>query len=151
MKNDKPLDIVHKDDKNIAIVLVGINEKSKTHLNKGIIAIEKTNNVQELVEIYNSADVFVNPTREDNYPTVNMEAIACGLPVITFDTGGSFEMLNDEIGIKVKVDDFSSLSKAIDKVLFESKLYSDKCVHHAKINYNKDIKFMEYINLYEKQ
>ena len=48
-----------------------------------IIGIEKTKNVVELAKIYSAADVFFNPTYEDNYPTVNLEAEACGLPVIT--------------------------------------------------------------------
>lgn len=56
-----------------------------------IICIARTNTVMELVKIYSAADVFVNPTYEDNYPTVNLEAQACGTPVITYDTGGCKE------------------------------------------------------------
>ena len=48
---------------------------------------------KELAEIYTSADVFVNPTYEDNYPTVNLEARACGTKVITYNTGGCSETL----------------------------------------------------------
>ena len=58
-----------------------------------IITFKKTNNQRELAELYSSSDYFVNPTYEDNYPTVNLEAIACGCFVITYDTGGSKETL----------------------------------------------------------
>ena len=59
-----------------------------------IICIPRTNSPQELAAIYTTADVFVNPTYEDNYPTVNLEAQACGTRVITYDTGGCRETLN---------------------------------------------------------
>ncbi|RGW78527.1 glycosyltransferase [Faecalibacterium prausnitzii] len=59
-----------------------------------IICIPRTNSPQELAAIYTTADVFVNPTYEDNYPTVNLEAQACGTRVVTYDTGGCRETLN---------------------------------------------------------
>ena len=71
------------------IVLVGLSSKQKKGLKKGIIGIEKTENIEELIDIYSSADIFVNPTLEDNFPTTNLEALACGTPVITFKTGGA--------------------------------------------------------------
>ncbi|PJN80969.1 hypothetical protein CWE04_06000 [Thomasclavelia cocleata] len=73
------------------IVLIGLNKKQIKILPKNIIGISRTENIQELVKWYSVAEVFFNPTLEDNYPTVNLEAIACGTPVITFDIGGSPE------------------------------------------------------------
>ena len=81
----KELDEIYK------IVIVGVTEEQKTKLPNNILSITRTNNVKELVEIYSSADVFLNPTLEDNFPTTNLEAIACGTDIITFDTGGSSE------------------------------------------------------------
>lgn len=75
------------------IVLVGLTQKQISSLSGNIIGISRTNNVQELVEIYSAADVFLNPTLEDNYPTVNLEAQACGTYIITFDSGGSKETI----------------------------------------------------------
>ncbi len=78
-------------DEKYAFVIVGrIQEKAKVDLGKSIY-IEHTDNVSELAEIYSSADYFFNPTKEDNYPTVNLEACACGTPVISYKTGGSPE------------------------------------------------------------
>lgn len=78
------------------IVLVGVSKEQIVGLPKNVIGIERTNNAAELAEIYTAADVFVNPTYEDNYPTVNLEAQACGTPVITYRTGGSIESVPDE-------------------------------------------------------
>lgn len=78
-------------DEEYQIVLIGVTEKQKKIFPKNITGILKTNSVKELVEWYSVADIFINPTLEDNYPTTNLEAIACGTPVVTFDTGGSVE------------------------------------------------------------
>ncbi len=80
-------------DDSYRIVLVGVTKKQKRTLPERMIGIERTNSKQELAEIYTSADVFVNLTYEDNYPTVNLEAEACGTPVITYDTGGCRETI----------------------------------------------------------
>lgn len=73
------------------IVLVGLTDCQIASLPPGIIGIARTNSAAELAEIYSVADWFFNPTHEDNYPTVNLEARACGCKVVTYDTGGSSE------------------------------------------------------------
>ncbi len=83
-------------DENYKIILVGVTAKQKKKLPKNILAIERTNNVKELAEIYTMADVFLNPTYQDTYPTVNIEAQACGTPVITYRTGGSVESVPEQ-------------------------------------------------------
>lgn len=83
-------------DENYKIVLVGVTVKQKKELPKNILAIERTNNVQELAEVYTASDVLFNPTYEDNYPTVNLEAQSCGTPVVTYRTGGSIESVPEK-------------------------------------------------------
>lgn len=73
------------------IVLVGLSQEQIGALPEGILGIARTDSVAQMAELYSLADVFVNPTYEDNYPTTNLEAIACGTPVITYRTGGSPE------------------------------------------------------------
>ena len=80
-----------KIDNEYIIILVGLSQKQINRLPDGIIGISRTDSVQELAELYNLADIFINPTYEDNYPTTNLEAIACGTPVLTYYTGGSPE------------------------------------------------------------
>jgi glycosyltransferase involved in cell wall biosynthesis len=86
------------------IVLVGLSEAQMEDLRKkgsDILGIPRTNSVSEIVEIYSAADVFVNPTYEDTFPTVNMEAEACGTPVITYDTGGCRETLRSDKSVVI--------------------------------------------------
>lgn len=106
--------LIDKLPKEYQIVVVGVTKKQKEKLPEEILAITRTNNVQELAAIYTAADVFVNTTYEDNYPTVNLEAQACGTPVITYATGGSVEsVLEENI---VEVGNLEALSKRIQEV-----------------------------------
>lgn len=94
------------------IVLVGVTKEQVAFLPDTMVTIEKTDNPKELAAWYTLADVFMNPTLEDNYPTTNLEAIACGTPVITYDTGGSAESAG-MFGISVLKKDIEQLAKAI--------------------------------------
>lgn len=98
-------------DDRFAIVLVGLDKEQLSELPKRIIGIERTNSVKELAEIYSAADVFLNLTYRDNYPTVNLEALACGTPVITYDTGGSSECLDGENGRSFEKGDIDGVIK----------------------------------------
>ncbi len=134
---------------NYKIVLVGTNEKSDLQLPDGIISIHRTQNQQELAEIYTAADVFVNPTREENYPTVNMEAIACGTPVVTFKTGGSPEMLDETCGSVVECDDINALEKEIIRICTDKPYSKENCIKKSK-GFDKNERFKEYLDLYER-
>lgn len=73
--------------------ITGEKANGYKHENAAIICIQKTNNPIQLAQLYTAADVFINPTHEDNYPTVNLEAQACGTPIITYDIGGCRETI----------------------------------------------------------
>lgn len=130
------------------IVLVGA-DSSQDKIPSNITCIKRTQNQQELAEIYSMADVFVNPTREENYPTVNMEALACGTPVLTFRTGGSPEMLDETCGVVVECDDIDALEKKIIRICEDKPYSKEACLNKAK-DFDKDDRFKEYLNLYER-
>ena len=131
------------------IVLVGLTEKQINQIPENIIGITRTSNVEELVDIYSSADVFVNPTLEDNFPTTNLEALACGTPVVTFDTGGSPESIDEISGSIVYEKDSISLYQTIQAIKNKRiENISQYCTKTAMKHYNKAIKFNEYIYLY---
>lgn len=102
-------------DKSYKIVLVGVTPEQAKVLPKNILSIHRTNNQQELAEIYTTADVFLNLTYEDNYPTVNLEAQACGTPVLTYRTGGSVESV-EEANI-IEVGDLVGAVRRIEQVI----------------------------------
>lgn len=80
---------------NYKIVLVGLNKRQMKNLPDNVLGLAKTESAEQLAEIYTTADVFVNLSYEENYPTVNLEAQACGTPVIAYDTGGMGETLDE--------------------------------------------------------
>lgn len=117
-------------DDDYRIVIIGASHKQQESFNNKMIGIDKTHDINELVDWYNVADVFVNPTLEDNYPTTNLEAIACGTPVITFNTGGSPESAL-KYGEMVEKKNIKKLKQAIVKVIqnppIKEKFVLSKC------------------------
>lgn len=138
-----------KDLPKYQIVLVGITDNLKKILPSCIKIVERTNDKEELARIYSYADVFVNPTLEDNFPTVNIEALACGTPVVTYNTGGSAEIIDESCGCVVEVGNYNELKKTIIYVISNAPYTTDNCVKRAQ-KYNKNNKIKEYIQLYDK-
>lgn len=133
------------------LVIVGVKKEQQNLFTKNnCITIERTNNVQELAEYYSAADVFINPTLEDNFPTTNIESLACGTPVVTFKTGGSVESVSPETGVIVEKHDLVGLINAC-RIIFQKgkEWYTERCTECAKLNYNKQIQYMKYIDLYK--
>lgn len=129
------------------IVLVGGNEQTDRELPENVISIHRTQNQRELAAIYSAADVFVNPTREEILGLVNLEALACGTPVITFESGGSPECIDSSCGMVVLRDDVDALQDAIVHVVEEQPFSHDACLERAQ-KYAQAERFEEYVTLY---
>lgn len=130
------------------IVIIGKNNDKELVNNSKLIHIERTEDRIELAKWYTLADVFVNPTIGDNFPTVNIEALACGTPVVTFNTGGSPESIG-HCGFVVYNKDAENLKIGIETVLSKD-ITSNECTEQAKL-YNKYERYNEYINLFLKK
>lgn len=143
------IELAKRLDKKYRIVLVGLSKEQIAALPQNIIGIERTSSAEELAKYYSMADIFVNPTREDNFPTVNLEALACETPVITFDTGGSPEILNINCGMKTKGNNAEGILACIYEISKRLKSI-DACRRHADL-FDKDKLFLEYIKLYFKK
>lgn len=129
------------------IILVGLSQEQISKLPEGIVGIQRTENVSQLVELYSTADVFVNPTLEDNFPTTNLEALACGTPVITYRTGGSPEAIDNRTGSVIDYRDVEALAAKIQEFC-ETPLSVDDCRMRAEKYFDKTKVYEEYINLY---
>lgn len=127
------------------ITLVGLTPKQIKALPEGIEGIERTANRAELARLYSRAAVFVNPTYEDNFPTVNLEALACGTPVVTYHTGGSPEAIDDATGIVVEQGDIAGLARAIEAA---AGLSPQACRERAEKCFDARERYAEYVNLY---
>ena len=128
------------------IVLVGLNDEQLASLPDNIIGIGHTDSVQELAALYSMADIYVNLTLEDTFPTTNIEALACGTPVITYRSGGSAESIDDTCGIAVERNSVQGVLAAIDTIISQKGIaYTrEDCVRHAML-YDKEERFEEYI------
>ncbi len=129
------------------IVMVGTDPKRRRALPPGIIGIDRTNSVRELAEIYSAADVFVNPTLDDNYPTVNLEALVCGTPVVTYRTGGSPESVGEGCGTVVEQGDYDGLARAITDCAKQPPDREHIAAYASQ--FAREAKFGEYIALYQ--
>ena len=130
-----------------SITLVGLTRKQIKGLPDGIRGIERTQNVEELVALYSEADVFVNLTYSDNFPTTNIEALACGTPVITYNTGGSPEAIDKGTGIVVECGNITDLVDSI-KSLKNNPLDSSTCRRRAEEFFDRNKCFENYFHLY---
>ena len=132
-------------DESLQLIVVGVTEKQKNELAKHTVAFTRTNDREELAELYSNATVFFNPTYEDNYPTVNLEAAACHTPIVTYDTGGSPEVFH-----------FGDWGQIIEKKDYQALLCFVKMVFRKQINFSFDnVKMLsekrmvnEYLQLY---
>jgi glycosyltransferase involved in cell wall biosynthesis len=133
------------------IVLVGLKQEQLKAIPDTIRKVLRTENVNELAELYRKADVFLNLTWEDNYPTTNLEAQACGTPVISYQTGGSSESIVSGVtGEIVPAGNMAQLMAQIDKVCGNREAYSLAAERHAHSNFDKHSLFEKYIDIYRR-
>lgn len=143
--------IAPKLNKDYQIVLIGgISMERQEKLKKiGILCTGKTSSTEEMIAWYQIATVFVNPTLADNFPTTNIEALASGTPVITFNTGGSPEAIDDKTGIVVEKEDLNGLLSAIERIAKNPSNYTkENCLSRAEFFSEKQ--YIEYYKLYLK-
>lgn len=137
---------------NEIIILIGqMSESISAQLPNSIITLSRTDSQNVLTELYSEALALVNPTWQDNYPTVNLEAMSCGTPVITYRTGGSIEAITEETGFIVEQGDVQGLLNCVRKIEKDGKeQYSSKCRERALKNFRKKDRYEEYLELYNK-
>ena len=134
-----------------AIILLGLNEKQIADLPDGIIGLSRTDSTEELAALYSMADVYVNLTLEDTFPTTNLEALACGTPVVTYKAGGSPESIDETCGEVVDRNSVQGVVAAIEKIKAAgaSCYTTEMCLRRAQL-YSREYRFLEYIqNVYE--
>lgn len=131
-------------DDSYKIVVVGVTAKQKKELPQNIISILRTESLKELAGLYSTADVLFNPTKDDNFPTVNIESLACGTPVISYGAGGSAEAFDETCGKEITHKDVLYTMEKLRDANFSK----DMCVLRAE-KYDSKTKYEEYIKLYE--
>ena len=129
------------------IFVVGLSKKQVEELPQNMIGITRTNNIQELADIYSMSDMYMNLTYEDTFPTTNLEALACGTPVLTYQTGGCPEAIDEKSGVVVKCGDLDEVERLILNGIY-SKFDRTDCVNRGR-KFDKNSRYKEYLELYE--
>jgi putative colanic acid biosynthesis glycosyltransferase len=138
--------LLHPD---IDILLTGLTPQQSKNLDPGIKSIPRTEDLSELAALYASASVYVNPTYSDNFPATNIEALACGTPVVAYNTGGCREIISINCGSVVPKGDIPGLHQAVMQVMGNDKdYYINQCRARAVENYDKRVRFADYLGLY---
>lgn len=134
----------------VKIVLVGLNETMcKTAKKYGIIGIGRTDNINDLVAIYNKASIVMNLSREETFGLTTVEGFACGTPSIVYDSTASPELITTDTGVIVESGDIEGVAKAVTNLLAKEK--SKVACRELAIGYfNKEDRYKEYVNLYSK-
>ena len=134
----------------LSVVLVGLSEAQIAELPRGVVGIRHTESIEELAALYSAADLFFNPTYEDNFPTVNIESLACGTPVCTYRTGGSPEAVDGSTGFVVEQGELDGVLSAIAEIRSRGKAaYSSACRARALACFDKRERWADYLSLYE--
>lgn len=133
-------------EKEYQIVLVGTDEKTEKLLPESVIAVRRTQNLSELAGIYTAADVFANPTREEVFGLVNVEALSCGTPVVTFETGGSPECCDRTCGTVVPRNDIDAMERELIRICRDRPFDEDLCRIRAQ-RFGNDRQMLAYREL----
>lgn len=131
--------------------LVVVGKRPSGHrFPRNVVCLERTADAAALAALYTEAVALVNPTWQDNYPTVNMEAIACGTPVVSYRTGGSPESITPRTGRVVEQGDVEGLAEALHAIRRQGKEhFSEACRSYALAHFRAQDRFNDYIQLYE--
>lgn len=120
------------------------------NLPDNIITYGYTKNREELAQLYTMVDVFANVTREDSLSLINVEAQACGTPVVTFNQTGPKETVDDINSFNVPVGDVHKLYEAVQKVRKQTTEDTvTQCVQFVHEKYEVYNTYKKYIELYK--
>lgn len=135
---------------NTKIILIGLSVRQQIGLPSSIIGFKRIKSRDRLRQLYSKALALVNLTYEDTFPTVNLEALACGTPVITYNSGGSPESVCKETGVVIPKGRYDMIGGALDMLnQTDREILAIKCRKRAEEHYNHKKQFDQYIDLYK--
>lgn len=144
---DTMIEISRRMDNKYQVVLVGLPDEKIADIPRNVIAFPKIKNQKELAKIYSAADIFLQPTMEDTSPIVNLEALACGTPIITYRTDGSPESIDETCGRVVERGDIDGMIAAIKEQAETHAMTEKACVARAQ-NFTQEKMCERYFTLY---
>lgn len=132
------------------IILVGLDQKQISKLPSNIIGLKRTENISELVELYSSADLFVNFSMEETFGLTTAESMACGTPALVYDSTVCPEIVTEKTGFVIAPHNIDRALKAIQQLkLVGKQYYGNNCRSYILENFRKEDKYKEYAALYQ--
>ena len=132
------------------VILVGLSQKQISQLPPNIIGLQKTENVEELVNLYSSADLFMNFSVEETFGLTTVESMACGTPALVYNSTACPEIVTEETGFIIEphsIDEALNVIKHIKSV--GKQYYADNCRSYVLKKFRKEDKYKEYVALYQ--
>ena len=139
----------HMINKSCVLVVIGLRMEQKLRFSKDTIFISHIESKQEMSDVYSAADVFLNLSLEDTFPTVNLEAQACGCPVITYQTGGCPETVSRSTGIVVEKGNLISVLQNINDLQAKKTTFQKSECEKWAAGFSLDHMCNEYMKLYQ--
>lgn len=135
---------------NITFILIGVNKEIKSETTN-LLMFPRIENQNELAEYYSLADLFIICSKSENFPTVCLEALSCGTPIIGFDTGGTKETAPSPLGTFVPYNDTTALKKELLTKIHMKDELTRQCRDYALKNYHSSIMAEKYFNIYKQE
>ena len=142
---------IAKDMPEAAVVLVG-NQPKNAEYPPNVITIAFTDSKEELAELYSAADVFFNPSKQETFGLVSGEALACGTPLVVYNTTACPEFTTEYTGVVMEKS--SDVTEAVKAMLEKNNKYGRdfvrlKCREFVELNFNMEKNFDKYIELFD--
>ena len=137
-------------DERYLIVLVGLNPKDIKSLPKNILAIPRTSDIRELAVLYTRAEAVLSLSKAETFGLTLVEGQACGTPSIGYNATAIKEIITDKTGLKVEPGNIDNVVNAVHRITQEKLFLPEICRQQVVENFNQDIQFSKYIDIYEK-
>ena len=129
------------------IVLVGNMEAGNEITN--VVHIPYVDSPASLARIYSLADVFCNLSEAESFGKTTAEALACGTPIVVYNTTACPELVGDGCGYVCNLNDYEDVFKKIMMIKKTGKrLFSDNCLKYARNSFSKD-NILQFLSIYK--
>jgi len=137
--------------KNITFLIMGEDGKSTSYNNVCLKKLGWLQDKHDIAEVYQASDIYLHPSKADTYPSVILEAMSCGTPVIASDVGGIPEQITDQVDGRILPNHPENFVSAIKEVILDDqKLYdlAERSLYKAQKLFNESDMIGKYHDWY---
>lgn len=137
-------------NKQFEVVVMGnVKDKEEIDFHFPTHFIGSLSKPEDIVACYNAADLFIAPSLEDNLPNTIIESMACGTPVVAFNTGGIPDIIDHQLnGYLAEYKNTEDLIAGIIWGISNANI-SGKCIAKVEATFSEDVVSSKFIELYQ--